>query len=892
MKFRTYPNFFTVTYIYRPNPITFAVWILANEDYYGFPQRLSVQLWSNLTSPEWSHTDLIELESNQLIGGGSGEKYRVFEVAISTDHINHGQYEFCFRVKRIMETYEEGWHWINIGENKNGKVHVFDFREKRTKDKVYEIESIFGKNVISENVRYSSHGDVSCWVVNKEAKSNGTCKLDIDRKDILYLIVQQSTGHYVVFIPLTAEDCSSCFRSDEDGNLIYAVDNYSGKDGLARFIVGRGYDPYATSKACIYLAKTVYGRTRESRKSVRKKKDNMQYYEKLGYCTWNAFQENVRQQDVADVLHSLDSSGIHVGYVIMDDGWQQVSHNRQLQSFEVNEKFPDGLKFFIQGVKEKYPYLEHFGVWHTLWGYWNGIDPTSELAEQYHLKQVRGEGRTIHLITPESVTNFYNDFYRFLRSQGVEIVKVDSQASFDLVEFDKVELHQWCKKYQESLCESIERYFDGRVIYSMAHSPSIVQPIILNDGLLSEKITNRPLFRNSDDCHSQHHESLRHIYVNSMNNIWTSLFSIPDWDMFQTNHEYSECHAAARAISGGPIYIADLPHQHDTIILGRCIVKTPAFRIRHAADGKTKVFMQRILRSERSALPSIRDLFEDPTNTDKLLKVGNVNDRMGVLGLWNCRQDEIIDRFDLEDVYGIAANPNDWKANGTRVNGPVHHDLRFLRDDDDTDGTVEDIDYALYFFKNRQVRNIGSMRSKKSMAVMLKPLDFEIVTISPIDVLLVTLPFGDEISVGVACFGLIDKYNGSRAVISAGYISEGWDEGNKYPTDSNNTRDDMGGTRRSGNRRGMVFYETKLIGYGDCGFYLNPGKYRSVRDIKVYLNNVTLSDTFVRYDSEMQFLVVNLRENEELTMEEERGGKRSDYGDEDVLEVILEIKVD
>ena len=33
--------------------------------------------------------------------------------------------------------------------------------------------------------------------------------------------------------------------------------------------------------------------------------------------------------------------------------------------------------------------------------------------------------------------------------------------------------------------------------------------------------------------------------------------------MFQTSHEYSEFHAAARCVSGGPIYFTDIPGQHD-----------------------------------------------------------------------------------------------------------------------------------------------------------------------------------------------------------------------------------------------------------------------------------------------------------------------------------------
>ncbi|CAG8439652.1 11544_t:CDS:2 [Acaulospora morrowiae] len=935
MKFRIYPKFSTTNYVYRPNPLTFTIWILADEDY-RHPQRLSVQLWSNLTFSSWSQTDLIELDDNQLIGNDSDEKYRVFEAIIPTDGVNQGQHEFCFRVKRIMETYEEDWQWIDVDGNRNGQVFVFDFKN------AYKvgIDSIFGEEFINVGVRCSSHGNTSCWIVAKEAKADdeqsvsynmgsimnmirfvglqrhsaywvlpttGTCKLDICQKDVVYLIAQQSTGHYVVFIPLTAEDCTSCFRSDENGNLIYIVNNYSGKDELARFVVGRGYDPYATSKACMDLAKTVYGRIRSHKKNIHTKNDHPLYYEKLGYCTWNAFHENVRRQDLVDVLHSLDSSGIHVGYMIMEDGWQQVSHNRQLQNFEANEKFPDGLREFVQYVKGNYPYLNYFGVWHTLCGYWNGIDPNSELAKQYCLEKVRGEGRTMNLVSPEYVTHFYDDFYRFLKTQGVELVKVDSHASFDLIELDEIERCRWRKKYQGSQNKCAERYFDNRVIYSMAHSPNVMQPIISNDGLPTEVGVCKPVFRNSDDyCSSKHGSHALHLYVNSMNNIWTSFFGVPDWDAFQTNHEFAEYHAAARAISGGPVYISDPPRQHNMAILEKCIVKTPAYEIRsvttdHAENlpGEfTKVFTQRILRSETPALPSIGNIFEDPTTVDKLLKISNVNQRIGVLGLWNCREKEVVDKFDLEDVYGIAVDTDDAKA---RVNEEMHRDPRF-RNSEKINCITEDVEYALYFFKNREVKKIGSMGSKKQVAIMVKPRGFEVVTISPIDVLLVIAPFEYEIRVEIACFGLVDKYNGSKAIVVAEYISEGWDVGGSdYAVDfrvPNNHKASIRaskGVMRSGNRRGMVFYKVKLTGYGSCGFYLNVGEHRRVSNIKVYLNNKILSDELIEYDVEKKFLVIGVHENEKVTSEELENKRRNmwnaDYGD-DVLEMFLEIMVD
>lgn len=54
---------------------------------------------------------------------------------------------------------------------------------------------------------------------------------------------------------------------------------------------------------------------------------------------------------------------------------------------------------------------------------------------------------------------------------------------------------------------------------------------------------------------------------------------LPDWDMFQTVHHFSRFHAAARCLSGGPIYITDRPGQHDGSLIGEMTANTPDDRL-------------------------------------------------------------------------------------------------------------------------------------------------------------------------------------------------------------------------------------------------------------------------------------------------------------------------
>ena len=79
-----------------------------------------------------------------------------------------------------------------------------------------------------------------------------------------------------------------------------------------------------------------------------------------------------------------------------------------------------------------------------------------------------------------------------------------------------------------------------------------------------------------------------HIWTNAHNTLFTQHLNIlPDWDMFQTVHEYSGFHAAARCVSGGPIYITDVPGQHDIELIKQMTGLTPR--------GKTVIFRPSVL---------------------------------------------------------------------------------------------------------------------------------------------------------------------------------------------------------------------------------------------------------------------------------------------------------
>ncbi|CAG8592594.1 3381_t:CDS:2, partial [Ambispora leptoticha] len=870
----------TTTFIYRPKPVIVTIWIIDN-DIGVRRNKLTVQLWTNLTTAHSSHWISIEFkelndgQTSKIIGCDDKISYRTFEAVVFTNHINEGWYEFTARFKKEGD---DEWQWVSKNINQNGKLFVANIDHKVEHGSKL-INSIFGQNIEDQNIDYKLQDNIDCWCVSSDAKFNngqptsvnfgnlqnvvqfialrrlsawwiapttGTGKLDLQDMDAYYILIQQSTSHYVVLIPLASDGCISSFRTDKDGNLRLITINNSESGATAKFIIGFGQDPYIVSHACKELIKIILGTLGKSGENKDHIKEEQFYYDYLGYCTWNA---NIRSQDIKDALQSLEHVGIHVGYVILDDGWQQVNQLEQLKSFKPDsEKFPEGLKGLISDVKAKFPYLEHFGVWHTLWGYWCGIDPSSELSSIYKIEKVKkNDGQPLYLIEAQDIQKFYNDFYNYLRNQGVSLVKVDSQGSFDLICYEEIKHRQWWQEYQAALKKSCRKYFENRIIYCMAQSPNIMQQVLSGPGSEDLSGMNRPIFRNSNDYFPDEEDSHAwHIYTNTMNNLWTSMmYSLPDWDMFQTNHKYSEFHAAARAISGSPLYITDLPNNHNIEVLTKCLINIPTFNSTistpiFSAPNQTKLstkLLQKILRS-RSALPSRSTLFQDATKVDKLLKIVNTNKKIAVVGLWNCRNHVLMDQVSLEDVYSQGFGSADPEAK-----------------------------YAIYFFQNRKACLINT---EQKIAIMVQPAAFEIVKISSIDVANGQKSPEDEFSMMVACFGLIDKYNGSRAVLSAEFVNE-----EVYYSDM--------GLTRGKNQYSKVFYKVELVGYGEIGFYLDG----PVLEVRAYLGTRVLSYERVKYDRENKLLIIKM----EVKDMEEDGFRNESNGEILTVKLILELVI-
>ncbi|CAA2997513.1 probable galactinol--sucrose galactosyltransferase 1 [Olea europaea subsp. europaea] len=377
----------------------------------------------------------------------------------------------------------------------------------------------------------------------------------------------------------------------------------------------------------------------------------------FGWCTWDAFYTDVTSEGVKQGLQSFEQGGIAPKFVIIDDGWQSVSMDpvsiaskadntanfaNRLTNIKENHKFQKdgqeghrvedpamGIQHIVNKIKDEHS-VKYVYVWHALTGYWGGVRPGGDGLEHYDSKlayPISSPGvqsnepcdalnsitkNGLGLVNPEKVFNFYNELHSYLASSGIDGVKVDVQNILETLGAGHGGRVKLAQKYHRALEASILRNFpDNGIISCMSHN---------TDGLYSAKRT--AVIRASDDFWPKDPASHTiHIASVAYNTVFLGEFMQPDWDMFHSLHPMAEYHGAARAVGGCAIYVSDKPGQHDFNLLRKLVLP----------DGS-------ILRAKFPGRPTRDCLFSDPARDGKsLLKIWNLNDFNGVVGVFNCQ---------------------------------------------------------------------------------------------------------------------------------------------------------------------------------------------------------------------------------------------------------------
>ncbi len=449
------------------------------------------------------------------------------------------------------------------------------------------------------------------------------------RVETQYLLAETERSTFVLAVPLMDSAFRASLEGTETGEVKLIAESGDPAvvtDSIAGLFLAEGNDPFALMESG---AKSVCAFLKTGR--LRREKSLPDFVDVFGWCTWDSFYQEVSLEKVKGGLESFRQGGIQPKLLILDDGWQSVrkmpTGETRLTSFKANEKFPGGLAPTVQMAKGEYG-VESLLVWHALLGYWGGTDGDSlsaygirSLSRQFspgilhHEPRFNTEywGNLVGVIPPQSVYQFYQDYHRQLRHQGVDGVKVDNQCMLESVSYSFGGRVAMMRAYHEALEGSIQTQFNGALINCMSCASEVFYSA-LNSNLIR---TSTDFWPNRPASHGLH------LYTNALVGLWFSEFLLPDWDMFQSGHLMGAYHAAGRAVSGGPVYVSDKPDAHNFDLLRKLVLE----------DGTT-------LRAREAGRPTRDCLFTDPLNEAAFLKVFNLNLDAGILGVFNARYSE------------------------------------------------------------------------------------------------------------------------------------------------------------------------------------------------------------------------------------------------------------
>ncbi len=342
-------------------------------------------------------------------------------------------------------------------------------------------------------------------------------------------------------------------------------------------------------------------------------------FDKLGWCSWNAYGQDIKETDIKEAVDGFKKHNVPVRFIILDDTWSDVDRVNdseriaegisvtRLVSYAPDEtKFPSGLRPLIDYAKDAG--IESFGIWHTLNGHWYGVLPDAQVVQEHPEWFITTAGGWV---VPTPSSGFYKEWYKTLKECGVDFLKIDNQG-----------FHRRCLPYQQNMAEYMAGIQDDLrkaanqygfpIIYCMATQPET----LFNCG-------SNQVLRVTNDFFPNNGFSTRKRLVNNFyNSFWLSKIFWPDFDMFQSRDTYAETFGRMLAISGSPIYTTDRPDAINAALISRLVL--PSGNIPRY-DDLSQVVPGRF--------------FEDPFTPGNVLAVTACVRDTVTLGLFNVIQD-------------------------------------------------------------------------------------------------------------------------------------------------------------------------------------------------------------------------------------------------------------
>ncbi|MGE5394016.1 MAG: Sip1-related alpha-galactosidase [Candidatus Saccharibacteria bacterium] len=463
--------------------------------------------------------------------------------------------------------------------------------------------------------------------------------------DVQFFYWQYDDGLYGAAIPLSGNGYRTTLGSENGrfGCKAYTYTKDAPASDIPMMAIGVGEDPYALFEELYRAGLKMMGKS----DNIREKKAYPEALEYIGWCTWNSSEmgKHLDEEHLLKGVATFTDNSFPLRWLLIDDGWFDQQGN-QLNAFTPNrEKFPNGFHSLTTKLKKDYG-LKYVGIWHAYNGYWNGINPDSPLGKRYQKElftwtqnervDVPSKSVSYSFIRPtsDSLKAFYDTWHRYLLREGFDFVKVDNQLVTERMCVDTYPIDLMAQKMHEALYASVFKNFNGAVINCM----DMTNEAFYNFGRSAVARTVEDYFPERDGGVGYKLEkggAAAHVLMALYNSLYFGQMVYTDFDMFESDNTYAAFHAAARAISGGPVYVTDLPGHQKFDVLWPLI------------DGSG-----RIIRADRPSQLTRDCLLQLQDN--KPLKAFSFAGKAGLLAVFNAADaDQVEGTISPSDIMGL-----------------------------------------------------------------------------------------------------------------------------------------------------------------------------------------------------------------------------------------------
>jgi len=446
-----------------------------------------------------------------------------------------------------------------------------------------------------------------------------------------FMMLKKENGLYLALLPLVSNRIGNTF-SIRNKNIYLTMATY-GTDTenveVPLLSYGQSTNPYEA----VRMAWEGAMKTENVKENInwRSDKEYPEAYKYLGWCSWEHYKHNINEEIMLSALNGLKESPIPFRWMLIDDGY--LDHkNGQLLSFGTDKtKFPNGWGPITGQKDEK---IKWMGIWRNFNGYFGAVSPNHNMPSlnDYLVERNPSGKKTILMpkISEEASNAFYHEMAQHTKDNGFDIIKVDFQsdnfrnntgASNAIlgVHYNNIALEENCKSKGLMLLNCIaQQNFN---VFNHRHSA---------------------LIRGSVDYKTTKDRLDITLVQNFTNAFWLGHTHWLDQDMFFANfEETAQLMAVSRALSGGPIYLSDVPEHIDDTVL-----KPLTY-----ADG-------RILGTLAPAVPLPESLMQDPYRDGNAFRViAPLKNKTAAIMAVNLSHDdkEVTTQVSLKD-YPFAAS--------------------------------------------------------------------------------------------------------------------------------------------------------------------------------------------------------------------------------------------